>query len=241
MFKKINNLLCVNITNPNKLIIIVFSLMFTLVILKMISIFLLTMRGVGLGWPFNSYLFDPFHRFTDWLIPWAWAHSSNPWDVDGELIKKMPASPYGPLTFYYMRLTAFMGVLTSFFVLILYYIFVLYKIVEFYYKDKYGVLVVYLIVVALIVVCYPLHFIVDRGNADIFAGAIIVHLIYYIISSKNIDKNLIMIATVAIVGSKPTWIPFAGLLLLPFNFKYLIKGIFLIVLVYLSPILFYEF
>lgn len=240
MYKSKNNLFFSYLKNPNNLLLIIFCLMSTLVALKMLSIFFLTMRGVGLGWPFNSYLFDPFHRFTDWLIPYAWAHSNNPWDVNGELIKSLPASPYGPITFYYMKIMSFTGKIFSFFFLVIYFMVFLFKIVNYFYW-KNGKPSVYLISLMLIIFSYPFHFIIDRGNADILAAAIITHLIYNILKSEDFNKNFILICTIGIVGSKPSWIPFLGLLLLPIDYKFFLKGIFLITLVYISPLLFYDF
>lgn len=226
--------------NSNNLLLIIFCLMATLVLLKMVSIFLLTMRGVGLGWPFNSYLFDPFHRFTDWLIPWAWAHSNNPWDVNGELIKSLPASPYGPITFYYMKIMSFAGKLAAFFFLVIYFLVFLFRIVGHFYSEI-GKPSIYFITLSLIIFSYPFHFIIDRGNADILAAGIITHLIYNILTSKDLNKNFILICTIGIVGSKPSWIPFFGLLLLPIDYKFFLKGLVIIALVYLSPLLFYQF
>lgn len=184
------------------------------VALKLLYIFYVTRRGgfaFNSMYPFDSYLFDPFHRFTDWLIPLEYAKSLNFWDINSESPKNLPP-PYGPTTFLYLSVTSFLGSILPFFILVAGYLFINFKLLQrtLILEDSN---IIFLIFIALVVGFYPLHFIIDRGNTAII-GAVLISSIYYLVltkfteelTSKNIYIWAIEILFTLLLTSKPSWL-----------------------------------
>ena len=214
------------------------------VALKLLYIFYVTRRdgsAFNTMYPFDSYLFDPFHRFTDWLIPLEFSMTQNPWDINSELSKHLPPVPYGPTTFFYLKITSFLDSVLPFFVLVAGFLFFNFKLLQ---KTLIGEKdnLIFLIFMAVIVGFYPLHFLIDRGNTVII-GAVLISAIYYILITKftdNLTSKIIYIRTIEVLfclllTSKPSW----GLCLLPI-FYLPKKSIFRItlfsILIYILPI-----
>lgn len=221
------------------------SMLLVGVALKLLYIFYVTRRdgsAFNSMYPFDSYLFDPFHRFTDWLIPLDFSKTQNPWDISSELSKHLPPVPYGPTTFLYLSITSFLGSVLPFFILVATYLFANFKLLQ---QSLIGEKsnIIFLIFIAIVVGFYPLHFIIDRGNTAII-GAVLISSIYYLIMTKfteELTSKSIYIWTVEILfslllTSKPSW----GLCLLPSFYlskKSFFRIIFASTLIYLLPIL----
>jgi hypothetical protein len=206
--------------NSASVLILTSTLLLLGVAIKLMYIFLITKRGgsaFNLSFPFNTYLFDSFHRFTDWLVPLAYSKISNPWDVNSELAKQLPPVPYGPSTFLYLRLTSFFGGLFPFFLVLFGFLLINYKLLKRSLSNAYPGLTEF-IFIALLVGFYPLHFLIDRGNTVII-GAFLISLIFFIILTKYNDDLIcdkkfaweVEFFFILLLTSKPTW----GLCLLP--------------------------
>jgi hypothetical protein len=199
------------------------------------------MRGVGLQYPYDSYLFNPSERFTDWLISYEWALSNNPWDVNSEMIKHIPPCPYGPLTFYYQYLTSPMGRVLPFFILALTFLIINLSILKQSLSNK-DINLSTLIFVVLVVGFYPLHFAIDRGNVVVL-GAVLISCLYYILhkalclGEEYLFKSrlIVEVAIILLVGTKPTWA-----LVLPvlyfISLTSFLRGVCLVSLIYATPI-----
>lgn len=214
------------------------------VAIKLLYIFYVTRRdgsAFNSMYPFDSYLFDPFHRFTDWLIPLEFSKTQNPWDISSELSKHLPPVPYGPTTFLYLNITSFLGSVLPFFILVAGYLFANFKLLQ---QSLIGEKsnIIFLIFIAIVVGFYPLHIIIDRGNTAII-GAVLISSIYYLITtkfteeltSKSIYIWAIEILFSLLLTSKPSW----GLFLLPSFYlskKSFLRIIFVSTLIYLLPI-----
>ncbi len=207
-------------------------------ILQLLIIFFSTMRGVALPWPRNSYLFEDFHRFTDWLVPFIWSRENNPWFVEGELGVALPPVPYGPLTFMYLKLfpDTFFSKIVSFFIPLCFLVYLNFKKFKKIFQEEIDYKLYFIVY---IMGFYPLHFIIDRGNADVI-GACFISLIFYVLlmktnlSAKQEDGMIGFLIFLAI-SSKPSW----GLILLPFifrNLKYSAIVAFSLACMYAYPI-----
>jgi hypothetical protein len=222
------------------------SILLAGVIAKLLYIFFMTRRGMAKSWPYDSYLFEPFHRFTDWLIPWRWADEANPWSVYGELAKMIPPAPYGPGTFWYINFTKSVGPVASFLALTAIFITVCYisyaRTVS---TDRFLTIkpVRCLMALGCLVGFYPIHFLVDRGNADvigaIFVAGIFLCFIFPSEKFKCFDRNAwIDLFVVLAICSKPTWGPIVVMSFLglsPTRVFRVIAGIFLL---YAIPVFF---
>lgn len=215
------------------------------VLLKLIYIFFMTKRGMSLQYPFDSYLFNPFDRYTDWIVPLEWAKTSNPWDMTSDLSKNIPPCPYGPLTFLYLRVTQYLGTVVPFFLMIL--IFCLKNIIELKKSLKFLNINIF-ILLALIILTgfYPLHFLVDRGNTAVIGYCLIAYILFNLNNYSYRDganeikpKYIFEILIILLVGTKPSW----GLMLFPLLFLSVysfFRAIFFIILIYLIPIIFFN-
>jgi hypothetical protein len=218
------------------------------VIIKLFYIFLITKRGAShfnAGFPYDAYLFNPFDRFTDWLVPLAFSKLSNPWDIYSELGKSLPAVPYGPLTFIYLRFTSFLGHLFPFLILVYGYCYANYKLLNESLRGA-NLNLIFFLFVSLLIGYYPLHILIDRGNTAII-GLALVSLISLVVkrnadSSLNFkEKKLLRLVEflyIFLICTKPTW----GLLVLPLFFiskKSFYAVLIISLLIYLMPIIFF--
>lgn len=223
-------------------------LMAALAIVKLLYIFFVTRRGVSLGWPFDSYLFDPFHRFTDWLIPYRWSEEINPWKENHPLLASLPPVPYGPITFAYLKAGHIMGAIISFFLALCVFLYLSFRVflasLPFQNKNR-GFLAVFLFTV-LILVFYPIHFMVDRGNTDIIAAMFIAGIFLMLVYASN-PKNsfnenycyvFVDILIVLAAGSKPSWLPMLAFTMVSGSLKRICLVIVAVIFIYSFPLIF---
>ena len=231
--------------NATSVLILSATILLIGVAIKLFYIFLITKRegfAFNLGYPYDAYLFDPFHRFTDWLVPLAYSKISNPWDTTSDLAKMLPPVPYGPTTFIYLKVTSFLGSFQPFLLMLLGYLYFNFKILR-HALIKDDISLVALIFMALLIGFYPLHYLIDRGNTVII-GAFLISFIFYIVLTK-FNKNLVSdkkyiwlleFLFVLLLTTKPSW----GLCVFPVLFisrSSFIRIIFGSSLIYLLPLL----
>ncbi|MBV5328694.1 MAG: hypothetical protein JZU65_13870, partial [Chlorobium sp.] len=166
-------------------------IMAVLAIIKLLYIFFMTRRGVALGWPFDSYLFDPMHRFTDWIIPYIWSEEINPWKENHPLLKSLPPSPYGPITFAYLRVGHIVGPIASFVLAIFAFLYFSYRLLleSLPSRSENRILWSVFIYTILILVFYPVHFLIDRGNADVIPAIFIAGIFLIIVNVSSGRKH----------------------------------------------------
>ena len=143
---------------------------------KMISVWYFSSRNISKGFPFDSFLFNVFDRFTDYLIPYIVAGYPNVYSTpEGATL---PAPPYGHLQFVLLKYLPFRDNLWvlygNFLAVVILFTIVLYGIFRFLYPQSSSERRLRFLV--LLVVAYPLHFIIDRGNLDIYGAAVIAFL-----------------------------------------------------------------
>ena len=224
--------------------IIYFLLGLTLIAtLKAYSIFVYTSRDIPFNiFPYNSFVWEQFHRFTDWLIANVMS-TRNPYIAAPGLSL---GQTYGFLTFVILRITNFIpeylfGIsrssyyyhVTFFFIFILD-LLLLYKIFLISLKklgafDQSAILLFFIIFVFL---NYSIWFTIDRGNTDILALTFILFLYY--LNLKNSYKYDWLILTL-IACLKPS----NSLLLLPIFFcrgKFIFFSLVIIIINYLLPL-----
>jgi hypothetical protein len=102
-----------------------------------------------------------------------------------------------------------------------------------------------LIFFTFIATCYPLFFLIDRGNLDVYAAILLSLLIYRQIISiqkNNGDSNKITDAILIgiIAGLKPTFGIYILTLLICFSLKNIFVGIFIAIFSYVIPIIVYD-
>lgn len=212
-------------------------------IIKSLSVLYYSSRNINYGFPFDSYGFDPFHRFTDYLIIWEQAIIKNTYDLSAPIYKvfNTPA-PYGFLQFLLIKIIPFkeygLTKYINFFLVLLTFIYINGKIYSID-KDKKSV-ILYILFLAFIATNYPLFFLVDRGNLDIYAGVLISILIYRCLTRINDQKNLTNALLIGcLVCLKPSFGIYIFIVLFFFNFKYLFITCTVICFFYLVPVLFY--
>lgn len=223
-------------------------LMTILAIVKLLYIFLVTMRGVALSWPFDSYLFDPFHRFTDWLIPYRWSEETNPWKKNHPLLANLPPSPYGPITFAYLRAGHIVGSLASFFLAFFAFLYLTYRVflTSLPVNDQNRRFLAVFLFTVLLLVFYPIHLVIDRGNADIipaiFIAGVFLVLVYSSNQKASLDVNyssvVIDLLLVLAACSKPSWLPLLALTVVSGSLKRIGLVIIATMLIYSLPFIF---
>jgi hypothetical protein len=222
--------------------------MAALAIVKLLYIFLVTMRGVALAWPFDSYLFDPIHRFTDWLIPYRWAEETNPWKENHPLLLHLPPAPYGPITFAYLKVGHIVGSLASFFLALFGFLYLSYKVflTSLPVNATNRSFIAFFLFTVLLLVFYPIHFLIDRGNADVIAAFFIAGVFLVLVNNSNTTSNfdsnysskIIDILLVLAACSKPSWLPLLALTLVSGSLKRISLVIIATISVYSFPLVF---
>ena len=221
--------------DSKKILTVITIFMMLLLSIKLIEVWYFTSRGVGLGFPYNAMLYDPFHRFTDWLIPIEWSKQINPYDMTNDLYNHIPPSPYSIFSFWLLSATKFVNPHAYFIGLIIIFIVLNYlifrKVID---TDKYNSAHLYL---SMIIGFYPLYFLIDRGNSDIFTFIFISAAIYTLFFNK---KSLLFAIFIALVISLK---PSSGLfifLLIFMNKKHALYALIIILTVYMWPIVFLD-
>lgn len=219
--------------NPEKFFTTVAIISLIVMGIKLLSVFYATSRGVGLGYPYDSLVFEQFHRFTDWLIPVEFSKLSNPYDTNNELYKHLPPAPYGILTFWILSISNLIKPMPFFLFFLFQILFVNYLI--FRKIVKCDLRYINLIYLALLLTSYPLYFAIDRGNADIIAVLLISLFVLNILNNHNLKISIILLTL--LISLKPSWGLFAFCLIY-FPFSYAILSVLTIILLYTFPILF---
>ena len=93
-----------NYTNFINLTILVMLLFF---LIKSLSVLFYSSRDITLGFPFDSFGFEPFHRFTDYLLIWNISRLENIYDLSAPLYSQIAPAPYGWLQFMLLKLVPF--------------------------------------------------------------------------------------------------------------------------------------
>lgn len=221
--------------NSRQIITISAVILLFFVLIKLFYIFYMTMRGNEHGFPFDTYLFNTPDRFVDFLITRIWSLEINPWDPNHPHLKSFIAAPYGPLTFDYLRLTAFLSPLIQFSILAIVFLFINYLIFKDALKNRqnFQTLLIYL---SLLVGFFPLHFIIDRGNIEILP-AVFLSAIFLFTPKSKYNYLLISIFLVIVASTKFVWIPIVFIILL-YDFKKFLIAVILVAAVYSYPLIF---
>jgi hypothetical protein len=217
-------------------------LMFLIFIIKCLSVLFYSSRNINLGFPYDAFGFEPFHRFTDYLLLWDITSIKNIYDLNEPIYKALTPAPYGFIQFSLLKFLPFRDLIITkylnFILILIAFIFINFKI---YYKNLSNFCVKDLLVFLIIFTLnYPIFFIIDRGNLDIY-GATIIALLIYRITCVNCSKdNIINSILIAIlIGLKPSFLLYYFVLLFYFNWKCIVISTGLILSSYAIPIIFY--
>jgi hypothetical protein len=243
--KKIKILQVIN--KKENLIFIFCILILLMFIFKSLNIFIFTSRDSLLNRiPFSNYTgFDPFHRFTDWLIfskmsiigeykdmPWFGAI---PYGYSLNLINKSLfdlVSLINPVTIY----DANRFLVNAQLIFIILSLFILYFLLKTFTKVLGNNKIIYLYFLIFILCNYPIWMLFDRGNADIYTLLLLIFLLYLNLNNNFKHDWLIV---VLIVSLKPSNL----LLLAPiifFNLRIILMSIVLLLINYFLPVLLYD-
>jgi len=211
-------------------------------ILKSISVMYFSSRNISLGFPFDSYGFDPFHRFTDYLLVWSHSSLKNMYDLNDPFFNNLKPAPYGYYQFLVLKLIPFKEYhytkYINFLLILFLFLYINYKIFQINADNESQNLLIFLTFIS---VNYPIFFLLDRGNVDIYTALLISILVYrsVINITKNYDNagNALIIGI--IIGFKPTFAIYIITLLMCFSYKNICIGIFTALISYLLPIFIY--
>ncbi len=208
-------------------------------IVKSFSVMFYSSRDINLGIPFDQFGFDPFHRFTDYLMIWTVTGYENIYNLGNYF----HAPPYG---FVQLALLRYIPLRDLFYIKYINFLFILFLFLYINYliyiksipNKNINYKILFLI---FLILNYPIFFIIDRGNLDIYGGvffsAIIVIIIKNLGNSKASYLNLLFL--IAIISLKPSF----GLYILPILFcypiPYILVAILGIIFSYLIPIIFF--
>lgn len=222
--------------DSKRIILTVGVLMIFFLTLKLLSVWFFTSRGINLNFPYNSMLYDQFHRFTDFLIPIEWSKIQNPYDLSNDLYKSLPPSAYTILTFWMLRVADIVGPHIYFIILIAIGVWINYLIFSMIISENDTYVKIY-IYFTFIMAFYPIWFLIDRGNTDVFTFIFISGVFYALLYKKN--DIFIAIGIALIVSIKPS----SGLFILPLIFikkQYIILAFCIILFVYVLPIILFQ-
>lgn len=220
----------------NTLINTVVLCLLAVLLLKLVFVFGYSSREYNYGYPYDSMVFDPFHRFTDWLIGIEWSRVGNPYDLNNELYKHIPPAPMSILSFWMLRFCDFINKYFSFFIILSFYVYANYKLFKLAYPSDDWRLAL-LVFLSSCVSTFPLWFVVDRGNPEIFGLILISLLLFKSIQSKCFASWVSLFLVAFLVSLKPSWGMY-GMLLFLFPLRKALVGLLVCVLVYAYPVLF---
>jgi len=210
--------------------------MMCLYAIKMLTVFYYSSRGVDLGWPFDSLVFQQFHRFTDWLIPVDVAFFKNPYSLDEFKEKGLPPTPYTVLAWWILSFTKVIGSKGLYFCLLTILIYSNYFIFKYVNSNlkKIDIIILFL---SITITSYPLYFLIDRGNVDIIA---LIFISFFSISMMVLKNETIAILSLALLVSiKPSWSLYIFPLLIFSSKRNLIISILFVLFIYAYPIIFW--
>jgi len=232
---------------PKKITISQFVNLFFLIcsagfIFKQFNIFCNTARDLATrNWPHNSLYFEPFHRFSDWLITLGWSRELNPWDSLNPLAQHLPAAPYPPLMFTFVGFLSQTGRYFSFFIVLACSLFLWLLICKGCYGGSF--LRCFSFFAVFIALNYPVGFLVDRGNVEIIPILVFSILIIFLtLKNRRIEscpfKYAFIIFTVLLCSLKPGLAPILPFIFLVYGFRIFIFAILGVFSLYLYPVLY---
>jgi hypothetical protein len=206
---------------------------------KMISVWYFSSRNVSKGFPFDSFLFNVFDRFTDYLI--TYHISGYPNIYFPPTGATLPAPPYGHVQFALLKYLPFRDnawvLYGNFLFVVAVFTVVLSGIYKFLYPQSSSDRRLKFLV--LLVVAYPLHFIIDRGNVDIYGAVAIASIYGLVIQKSRFSDPQFAILLAFLISLKPSFALFAIPLVLGVKLRFAIPAVFLVGFNYLVPYLFY--
>lgn len=213
-----------------------------LLALKALSVAFYSSRGVAKGWPFDSFLFVTAERFTDYLIPYFTAGYENMYDPNEWESKGLALAPYGHLQYVVLRYLPFRDTR-----LITYgnYLLVLSAVITVSWllirnKRVVASYNAHLVLSALLVTFFPIHYLIDRGNLDIY-GLLIILLMSHALWTYDASKaaRLYSLLTALLICLKPSFGLFFLPLLLTGSALQILFASVVIAFNYLIPSIFY--
>jgi hypothetical protein len=201
--------------------------------IKMYTVFYYSSRNISLGWPLDGLVFDPFHRFTDWLTVYGASMIRDPYITSPT---GATGPPYGYSLLYIVSLAHYFGPRHYYFYMVLIFTCINYAI---YAKAIPGGLSLksasgYM---SIIVVLYPLYFMIDRGNADIVAS-VLISLLFLLLMFNYKNKEFVIATLLSFITSlKPSLLLFALPLLFMFRLKVVLLFLVINLTVYLYPVI----
>lgn len=230
----------INSNDQNKIIYLVLSFLF---VIKLLTIWYFGGRNIGLEHPFITMYFEPFHRFTDFLMIWDIVHNDNIYDyTNTPTYKFLSPAPYGFIQMFLMGFplikSASYGAAYLYFLILVIITFFL----SYFLHSKIQCcqkIDSWIFIFSILFMSYPFGFLVDRGNTDIFALIFILSLMITIILFDRL--NLLKIICVSILASlKPVFLVYLASYYFSDKFKYFVFASFLTLISYFIPILFFN-
>ena len=206
---------------------------------KMLSVWYFSSRNVSKGFPFDSFLFNVFDRFTDYLI--TYHISGYPNIYYPPTGATLGAPPYGHVQFALLKYLPFRDnawvLYGNFLFIVAVFTVLLSGIYKFLYpqssSDRRLKFLVFL------AVAYPLHFIIDRGNVDIYGAVAIAMIFGLVIRKSRFSDPQFAFLLAFIISLKPSFALFAIPLILGVKLRWAIPAVCLVAFNYLVPYLFY--
>jgi hypothetical protein len=206
---------------------------------KMISVWYFSSRNVSKGFPFDSFLFNVFDRFTDYLI--TYHISGYPNIYFPPTGATLGAPPYGHVQFALLKYLPFRDnawvLYGNFLFVVAVFTVVLSGIYKFLYPQSSSDRRLKFLV--LLVVAYPLHFIIDRGNVDIYGAVAIASIYGLVIQKSRFSDPQFAFLLAFLISLKPSFALFAIPLVLGVKLRWAIPAVFLVAFNYLVPYIFY--
>ena len=206
---------------------------------KMISVWYFSSRNVSKGFPFDSFLFNVFDRFTDYLI--TYHISGYPNIYFPPTGATLGAPPYGHVQFALLKYLPFRDnawvLYGNFLFVVAVFTVVLSGIYKFLYPQSSSDRRLKFLV--LLVVAYPLHFIIDRGNVDIYGAVAIASIYGLVIQKSRFSDPQFAFLLAFLISLKPSFALFAIPLVLGVKLRWAIPAVFLVAFNYLVPYFFY--
>jgi hypothetical protein len=223
------------IKNYKDLLNTVILFMILIFIFKSLSVLYYSSRNISYGFPFDSFGFETFHRFTDYLIIWEQSASEN-------IYKLGTPAPYGFLQFLLFKILPFKNYslfkYINFLFLLTLFIYINFKI--FIHRNNIKLTDSLILFLTFIALNYPLFYLIDRGNLDIYPAIILSLLVYRCITDKKNNQNLFNAILIGIlICLKPSFGLFLFILIFYFPLKYIFTSISMIIFFYLVPVVFY--
>lgn len=232
-------------TNKKENLIFIFCFLILLMfIFKSLNIFIFTSRDSTLNFfPYSNYSgFDPFHRFTDWLL-----FSKQSFMGYDEVIARNV--PYGyTLAFISSKLFYLVNIFkpasineNALFLINAQFIFFTLNIIFFYFTLKVFIRlfstnkITYLYFLIFLLCNYPIWMLFDRGNADIYT-LLLLGLLLHLNFKKIFKYDWLIIVLIA--SFKPSNILFLAPIIF-FNFRIMFIGALILLINYFLPLLIY--